>query len=238
MDRQVGTATLTRWRIGLAARIRAYFLAGVLVTAPIGITIYLAWLVIDHVDDIVGALLPARYNPETYLPFSIPGLGLVIAFALVTLIGAFAAGYVGALLLRLSEAIFARTPFLRGVYGAVKQLMETMLAQKSNAFREVVLVEFPRPGMWSIGFINGARLEAVQHTPSGELVGIYVPTTPMPTSGYLVYVPERDIVRLDMSVEDGLKVVLSGGVVVPPERHPAAELSVEPADGQPARPSA
>jgi uncharacterized membrane protein len=210
-------AILTRWRIGLATRIRAYFLAGVLVTAPIGLTIYLAWLVVAYVDVVVARFLPERYNPETYLPFAVPGLGLVVSFVVVTLIGAFAAGYVGRILLRLSEAIFQRTPFLRGIYGATKQLLETLLSQKSNAFREVVLVEFPRPDMWSIGFVTGARLDAVQNTPSGELVGVFVPTTPMPTSGYLVYVPESQVVRVAMTVEEGLKVVLSGGLVVPPD---------------------
>lgn len=220
-------ATLTRWRIGLAARLRAYFLAGVLVTAPIGITVYLAWLVVDYVDDIVNRLLPTRYNPETYLPFSIPGIGLVVSFALVTLVGAFAAGYLGRFLLGVSEGIFARTPFLRGIYAATKQLFETVLSQKSTAFREVVLVEFPRTDMWSIGFVTGADPAAIQSTPSGTLVGVFVPTTPMPTSGYLVYVPPAQLVRLDLSVEDGLKLVLSGGLVMPngppPARSPQPE---------------
>ncbi len=215
MDETARPATLTRWRIGLAARLRAYFLAGVLVTAPIGITVYLAWIVVDYVDDVVNRLLPERYNPETYLPFSVPGLGLILSFAVVTFIGAFAAGYFGRFALRLSEAVFARTPFLRGVYAAIKQLFETILSQKSTAFREVVLVEFPRADMWSIGFVTGAELEAVQHTPSGPLVGVFVPTTPMPTSGYLVYVPPAQLVRLEMTVEEGLKLVLSGGLVVP-----------------------
>lgn len=220
MEERARPAVLTRWRIGLAARIRAYFLAGVLVTAPIGLTIYLAWLVVDYVDDVVARLLPERYNPESYLPFAVPGLGLVVAFVLVTLIGALAAGYLGRILVRISEVFFQRTPFLRGIYGATKQLLETVLAQKSNAFREVVLVEFPRPDMWSIAFVTGARLDAVQNTPSGELIGLYVPTTPIPTSGYLVYVPESQVVRLDMTVDEGLKIVLSGGLVVPPPRVP------------------
>ncbi|BBK32624.1 putative membrane protein [Stella humosa] len=240
MERETGKApaTLRRWRIGLAARIRAYFLAGVLVTAPIGITIYLAWLVVAYVDDVVARFLPERYNPETYLPFSVPGLGLLIAFALVTLIGAFAAGYVGRLVLRVSEAVFVRTPFLRGIYGAIKQMLETVLSQKSTAFREVVLVEFPRTDMWSIAFLTGARLDAAQSTRSGELVGVFVPTTPMPTSGYLVYLPESQIVRMPMSIEEGLKLVLSGGLVVPPtlpqpDRHQPAP--VQPAAPQPER---
>ncbi|MCC7276209.1 MAG: DUF502 domain-containing protein [Alphaproteobacteria bacterium] len=206
--------------MSLAARVRAYFLAGVLVTAPIGITVYLAWLVVDYVDDVVSRLLPAAYNPKTYLPFAVPGLGLVVAFVVVTLIGAFAAGYAGRLLLRLSEAILARTPFLRGIYGATKQLFETILSQKSTAFREVVLVEFPRADMWSVGFVTGAHLDAVQATRSGALVGVFVPTTPVPTAGYLVYLPPQQMVRLDMSVEDGLKLVISGGIVVPPRVPP------------------
>ena len=221
MDQDARPATLTRWRTGLSTRVRAYFLAGVLVTAPIGISIYLAWLVVAYVDDVVHRLLPARYNPETYLPFSVPGLGLIVSFAVITLIGAFAAGYAGRLLLRLGEGIVAHTPFLRGIYGAIKQLFEAVLSQKSNAFREVVLIEFPRPGMWSIGFVTGATLDTGQPLPAGPLVGVYVPTTPIPTSGYLVYATPDDFIRLGMSVEEGLKLVLSGGLVGPGHGSPA-----------------
>ncbi|MGE0724880.1 MAG: DUF502 domain-containing protein [Alphaproteobacteria bacterium] len=209
-------ARLTRWRLGLTARLRAYFLAGVLVTAPIGITVYLAWLVIHYIDQTVIVLLPEAYNPRTYLPVSIPGFGLLIAFAVVTLIGAFAAGYVGRLLLMAGESVLARTPFLRGIYGATKQLFEAVLATQSTAFREVVLVEFPRKDMWSVAFVTGSHLDEAQRTTSGELVGVFVPTTPVPTAGYLVYLPPHEMVRLNMSVEDGLKLVISGGIVTPP----------------------
>lgn len=216
-------ARLTRWRLGLAARLRAYFLAGVLVTAPIGITVYLAWLIVHYIDQTVIVLLPEAYNPRTYLPFSIPGIGLLIALAVVTLIGAFAAGYVGRVFLRLGEGVLARTPFLRGIHAATKQLFEAVLSTKSTAFREVVLIEFPRKDMWSIGFVTGAHLEEVQGTPSGELVGVFVPTTPVPTAGYLVYLPAREMFRMDITIEEGLKLVISGGIVTPPRRQPPSD---------------
>jgi uncharacterized membrane protein len=227
MSDQAAAARLTRWRLGLVARLRAYFIAGVLVTAPIGVTIYLAWLVVGYIDQTVTLLLPAGYDPRALLPFSVPGLGLVIALVAITLIGAFAAGYIGRILLVLGEGIVSRTPFLRGIYGATKQLFEAVLATKSTAFREVVLVEFPRKDMWSIGFVTGSHLAEAQATPSGALTGVFVPTTPVPTSGYLVYLPPSEMVKLDMSIEDGLKLVVSGGVVTPPMRRSGERLELE-----------
>src|SRR5262245_4209523 len=130
------------FHLSLLARLRAYFVAGVLVTAPVAITFYLVWLVVSFVDTKVSAILPERYDPEHYLPFGIPGLGFVIAVAALILIGAVTAGYIGRLVLRLGEAALARMPVIRSIYGATKQIFETVLAQKS-AFREVCLVEYP-----------------------------------------------------------------------------------------------
>lgn len=207
-------------RLGLAARLRAYFLAGVLVTAPLAITFYLAWMFISFVDSRVRPLIPPGYNPETYLPFSIPGIGLVIAVVALTLIGAVTAGYIGRLFVRLSERLLARMPVIRSVYGATKQIFETVLAQKSQAFREVVLIEYPRRGIWSLGFITGVTEGEVQELTEDEVLNVFVPTTPNPTSGFLLFVPRQDIVFLDMSVEEGVKMVVSGGIVTPPDRRP------------------
>lgn len=205
---------------GLAARLRNYLLAGVLVTAPIAITFYLAWLFINVIDGLVTDFLPARFNPETYLPFSIPGIGLfLVAFGLI-MIGFLTANFIGRQILQLGEAMVRRIPAVRSVYGAIKQILETVLATQSDAFREVVLVEYPRRGLWAIGFITGATEGEVQNLVEDDLVNIFVPTTPNPTSGFLLFVPRRDLVVLNMNVEDGIKMVVSGGIVTPPDPRP------------------
>ncbi len=205
--------------IGLVARLRAYFLAGVLVTAPTAVTIYIAWWFVSLIDGHIRPLIPAAYNPENYLPFSIPGIGVLTVIVVLTLIGAFAAGYVGRLVLRIGEGLVGRMPVVRSIYGAVKQIFETVLAKKSNAFREVVLIEYPRLGVWSLGFITGSAHPEVQKVSAEEMVNVFIPCAP-PTAGYLLIVPRRDVTVLDMSVEDGLKLVMSGGIVTPPDRKP------------------
>jgi len=210
-------------KIGFVARLRAYFLAGVLITAPISITFYLAWLFINFVDGKVTPLLPVKYHPETYLPFSMPGLGLLIVVVSLTLIGALTAGFVGRLYLRMSERLLNRMPVIRGVYGAIKQILETVLAQQSNAFREAVLIEYPRRGIWAVGFITGRTKGEVQNLTEEEIINIFLPTTPNPTSGFLLFVPKKELVPLSMSVEEALKMVISGGIVTPEDLRPQAE---------------
>ena len=205
-------------KLSLTARFRAYFLAGVLVTAPAGITIYLAWLFINFIDGTIGTLIPVQYNPEQFMPFSVPGLGLLAVLALLTLVGAFAAGYVGRLVVRLGEGIVDKMPVVRHIYGALKQIFETVLAQQSTAFREVVVLEYPRLGIWSMGFITGPPHSDIQRVSEDELITVVVPTSPIPTAGYLLFVPRKDVLVLDMTVEEGLKVVMSGGIVSPPDR--------------------
>jgi uncharacterized membrane protein len=207
-------------RLGFVARLRAYFFAGILVTAPIGITIYLAWLFITVVDDWVRPFIPPAYNPENYLRFSLPGIGLLVVLVGLTFIGAVTANFLGRFFLRLSERILNRMPVIRSVYSAVKQIFETVLAQQSGAFREVVLVEYPRRGIWSLGFITGTTQGEVQELTEDEMLNVFVPTTPNPTSGFLLFVPQSEVVRLSMSVEEGIKMVVSGGIVTPPDRRP------------------
>lgn len=207
-------------RMGLIARLRAYFFAGILITAPISITIYLAWAMITWIDGKVIPLIPSRYNPDTYLPFSVPGIGLVILLAGLTLIGAITAGMVGRMLVRLSERLVNRTPVVRSIYNALKQIFETVLSQKSQAFREVVLIEYPRRGVWALGFITGTTEGEVQELTEDEVVNVFLPTTPNPTSGFLLFVPKSDIAPLSMTVEEGIKMVVSGGIVTPPDRRP------------------
>jgi uncharacterized membrane protein len=203
-------------RSPLTTRLRAYFLTGIIVTAPIGITMFLVWEFISFLDTRVVALLPTPYNPETYLPFSVPGLGLLIMLAFLTFVGMLAAGLAGRTLVRMGEHLLSRMPVIRSVYGTLKQIFETVLAQSSRSFREVVLVEYPRRGVGAIGFVTGPTRGEIQDMSDEELMNVFLPTTPNPTSGFLLFVPKKDLIHLDMSIEEGIKMVISGGIVVPP----------------------
>lgn len=205
-------------KLSLIARLRAYFLAGVLVTAPAAITIYLAWLFINFIDGTIGTIIPGGYNPERVMPFSIPGLGLLMVVILLILVGAFAAGYIGRLVVGIGEGLVDRMPVIRHIYGAIKQIFETVLAQQSTAFREVVLLEYPRRGVWSLGFITGPPHAEIQEVCADELITVVIPTSPIPTAGFLLFVPRKDLVVLEMTVDEGLRVVMSGGIVNPPDR--------------------
>ncbi|MFQ5786251.1 MAG: DUF502 domain-containing protein [Alphaproteobacteria bacterium] len=212
----------------LFARLRTYFLAGVIVTAPVSITIYISWLFITFVDSKVTPLIPVKYNPETYLPFTVPGLGLVVVIVAMILIGAVAAGYIGRVFVHWGERLLARMPVVRNIYSALKQIFETVFAEKSRAFRQVVLIEYPRKGSWALGFATGTTKGEVQKVIDDEVVNIFLPTTPNPTSGYLLFLPRRDVTFLSMTVEEGIKMVISGGVVEPGTVRPPEESS-EPA---------
>ncbi|SDG87504.1 DUF502 domain-containing protein [Roseospirillum parvum] len=206
--------------LSFGGRLRAYFLAGILITAPLAITFGAAWFVVDFFDRTVAEAIPLKYNPNTYLPFSIPGLGLMVVMVGLTLTGALTAGLVGRLIVRTSERVLDRMPVIRNVYSAVKQIFETVLAQKSTAFRQVVLIEYPRRGIWAIGFVSGTTEGEVQNLTEDQTVNVFLPTTPNPTSGFLLFVPRKDMVVLNMSVEEGIKMVVSGGIVTPPDRRP------------------
>ena len=214
-------------KIGMARYLRGYFFAGVLITAPLGITFYLAWLFIKWVDNTITPLLPPAYNPETYLPFGVPGLGLLIVCIVMMLIGALTAGILGRFLVRTSERFLVRMPIIRSVYAALKQIFETVLSKQSDAFREVVLFEYPRRGSWALGFITGKTEGEIQSTTEDEVVNVFLPTTPNPTSGYLLFIPRRELVILSMTVEEGIKMVISGGIVTPPDRRAPEERTVK-----------
>jgi uncharacterized membrane protein len=222
-----------RMQLALIARLRAYFFAGILITAPMAITIYLAWLFVSFVDSRVTPLIPARFNPENYLPFAIPGLGVLIVVIAMIVIGASTAGYFGRLLTRYVDAAVVRMPVVRSVYVAVKQIMETVLSQKSKAFRQAVLVQYPRQGIWTIAFLTGVTKGEVQACIEEDLINVFVPTTPNPTSGFLLFVPRSDIVPLSMSVEEALKMVISGGLVTPPTPLPVREEERSGTDREP-----
>jgi uncharacterized membrane protein len=215
-------------RLGILSRLRAYFLAGVLVLAPIAITLALAFWLVDFVDSRVVHLIPAQWNPDTYLKdrfgveFGLPGLGVLVLMIVITLIGWLTAGYVGRVMVRIGENIVARMPVVRSIYGAIKQIFETVLRNQSDSFRQAVLVEYPRRGIWTIAFVTGETEGEVQNLTKEDVVNIYVPTTPNPTSGFLLFVPREDVVFLDMPVEDAFKMVVSIGIVTPPDGRPDA----------------
>ena len=208
--------------VSFFGRLRGYFLAGILVTAPIAITLYLTYMFLLFVDSKVTHLIPVQYNPNEYLPFSLPGLGLIIVFIFFISVGWFAKNFLGRITYQFSEYVVRRLPVIRTVYGAIKQIFETIMASQSQAFREVVMLEYPRRGVWSLGFVTGATKGEVQSTTAEETMSVFVPTTPNPTSGYLLFVPRKELVFMKMSVEQAAKLIVSAGIITPPE--PGEEL--------------
>ena len=197
------------------SKIRSWFFTGILVMTPLILTIYVVWAFITFVDNLVVPLVPIEYRPSYYLPFSIPGLGLIIVFLFTTFVGILATGLFGRTLIRLWENILNRMPVVRSVYSAIKQILETVMATQSDAFRQAVLVEYPRKDIWAIGFVTGSTKGEVSENVNKKMVNVFMPTTPNPTSGFLLFFPEKDLIFLEMSVEDALKLVVSGGMVVP-----------------------
>jgi uncharacterized membrane protein len=209
------------------AQLRTYFLAGVLVTAPFAITVYVAWAIIDFVDTRIKPLIPPQYNPETYLPFGVPGIGLIFLLVALTLIGYLTAGLLGRFFVGWGERLLARMPVVRTIYSTAKQIIETVFSKQSTAFRQVVLIEYPRKGVWTLGFLVGDTVDLVQAHIDEPLATVMVPTTPNPTSGFLLFLPRSEIRRLDVSVEEGMKMILSIGMVTP-EKPAAAPAALPP----------
>ena len=209
----------TKPNTSLMARFRNYFLAGVLVTAPIAITIYLTYSFLSMIDGKVRHIVPfEKLFPPEYQEIAIPGLGILFAIIFFIIVGWFARNFLGRLIIRLSEYIVHRLPVISSLYGAIKQILETVMASKSQAFREVVMLEYPRKGVWSIGFVTGTTQGEVQDATKQETVNVFVPTTPNPTSGYLLFVPKKELKYLDMTVEQGIKLVVSAGIITPEEK--------------------
>lgn len=197
------------------AKLKTYFFTGILVTAPIAITLYLAWKAISYIDQLVANVIPAQYHPDS-LSY-IPGLGVVLLIIFFTVIGMFAANFIGRALAELGNRIISHTPFISGLYSAVRKILETLLGSGTNkAFRQAVLVEYPRRELWTIAFITGPVYSGVEKALKNKnLLAIYVPTTPNPTSGFFLYVPKEDVIPLNISVEEALKLILSTGIINP-----------------------
>ena len=194
---------------------RRYLIAGLLVWVPLGVTFLVVRAVVGFLDKIL-LLLPAAYQPDNFLGFHIPGLGVILAVLFVVVTGVAVANLLGKRLVAGWESLLARIPIVRNLYAGVKQIMEAVLATDGQSFRKVLLVEYPRKGVWSLAFLTSNSLEEVQEKTPEQVVSIFVPTTPNPTSGFVVMVPEKDVIELDMTVEEGLKMIISMGVVVPP----------------------
>jgi uncharacterized membrane protein len=193
---------------------KRYLIAGLLVWVPIGITIWVLHFLLSTLDQTL-LLLPDALRPERLVGFRIPGLGVLLAFAILLGTGVVAANILGARLIRWWEAILGRIPFVKSIYSSVKQVSDTLLSDSGNAFRKALLVEFPHENAWTIAFLTGSPAPAVARHLDEEYVSVYVPTTPNPTSGYFIMVPRSRTRELDMSVDEALKYVVSMGVVVP-----------------------
>ncbi len=203
---------------GLLWRLRNYLLAGTVVSSPAVITLLAAWYLVTGIDHLVAQVLPGEYDPHRYFPLTVPGLGVVIVLGSLTLVGALTANYAGKLAVGFWDWMIDSTPVVRNVHSAVKQIVETVAASQESAFNEVVLVEYPRPGLWAIAFVVGSTKGEVQRVLDRNVVNVFLPTTPNPTSGFLLFVPRGDLITLDMTVEEGIKMVISGGMVTPPDR--------------------
>jgi len=204
-------------KTSFGTRLRRYLLTGIVVTAPITITIYLTYIFLTFVDGHVGKIIPNEWYEDFYGETALPGLGLIVAIAFFIIIGWFATNILGRFIIRIYEYILDRMPVIRTVYGAIKQVFETIMASQSSAFREAVMLEYPRRGVWSIGFVTGVTEGEVQRGTEEETINVFVPTTPNPTSGYLLFVPRKELTYLDMSVEEAVKLVVSAGIITPPD---------------------
>ena len=196
-------------------KLKTYFFTGILVTAPVGMTFYIAYNLIIYIDKWSNAIVPPQFRSSELLNVDIPGLGVAVIITALILIGMFTTGYVGRFFVRLGEKILSKMPFISSVYNLLKQVFETFFSGKKQSFNQVVLIEYPRKGVWVLGFVSAKTDGEISKHIDGKTLNVFVPTTPNPTSGFLIFVPEKDVIKLKMSVEDGLKLVISCGIVVP-----------------------
>jgi uncharacterized membrane protein len=193
---------------------RKYLIAGLLVWMPLGITFLVVRAIVGFLDRTV-LLLPDAYQPDNLLGVHIPGLGVLLAVFLVLATGMIVANLLGKRIIAAWESLLSRIPLVRNLYAGVKQIMEAVLATDGKSFRNVLLIEYPRKGVWSLAFMTSDKLGEVQDKTGAQVISVFIPTTPNPTSGFVLMVPEDEVIELDMTVEEGLKMIISMGVVVP-----------------------
>ena len=198
---------------------KKYLITGLLVWAPLVITIWVLSVLVDTLDQTL-LLLPAAWHPRTWLGFNIPGLGVLMTFLVVLLTGIFAANIIGQRLVQFGERLLARIPVVKSLYSSVKQVSDTLFASSGQAFRKALLVQYPRAGSWTIAFLTGQPGGDVANHLTGDYVSVYIPTTPNPTSGFFLMLPRSDVIELDISVDAALKYIISMGVVPPDRRNP------------------
>lgn len=208
----------TGWHLG--SRFRNAFLTGLVIVGPVTITVWLMWGVIHWIDAWIKPLLPTAFNPDTYLPFPVPGFGLVIAVVGLTLIGALAANLLGRALVSSGELMMSRTPIVRNVYGALKQIFESVISTTgtNQSFQKVGMIEFPSKQIWSLVFVTGETTGEIKDVKPGgadDLLTVFMPTGIVPPTGFICFVPRGNVVFLNMTVEEAAKIILSGGIVMP-----------------------
>lgn len=228
---------LKKRRSSFLGHLRANFLTGLVIVAPAALTIYIIWTAIGIIDSWVLPLIPDRYielySPEAYLGFDIRGIGVIIFLIFTLLVGYFMKGFIGRTTLKWGERLIDRTPVVRTVYNGLKHIAETVITQSSQSFEKACLIEYPRKGIWAIAFIARPAKGEIMHIYQGEdnLLGLFVPTTPNPTSGFFLMVPESDVHVLDMTIEDAVKLVISAGLVYPPNYQPRDHSSYHQTSG-------
>jgi uncharacterized membrane protein len=214
----------------IGARLRNYFLTGLVIVGPVTITLYTTWYVINVVDNWIKPYIPIAYNPEHYLPFPVPGVGLLFAIVGLTLIGALAANLLGRSLISTGELMLDRMPIVRSLYRTLKQIFESILSASGpdQKFQNVGLMEFPSKGIWSIVFVTGSAASQIMSVrPRDDLVSVFMPTGMLPPTGFVCFVPRKDIILIKMSVEDAAKIVISAGMVTPETQAQLAKLAEE-----------
>ena len=200
-------------KVSIASKLRNYFITGVLVLIPIGVTVYLTLFFIK----VFTKILPQEINPNNYLPYSIPGLEIIISIIVITLIGWLSLSFLGKKLVKLVNDIFKKIPFLRTVYSAIGQMTQSFAQSRKSKKKSVVLVEYPRKGSWAVGFATQENIGEIASKTNKNLINVFVPTTPNPTSGFLLMFPKDEIIYLDMSFEDASKFIVSAGTSNPKE---------------------
>jgi uncharacterized membrane protein len=202
---------------GLGARLRNYLLTGLIVAGPVAVTMWLIWTFVTWVDGLVRPLIPETYRPETYLPLNIPGSGLVIAVVALTLLGFLTHNLVGRTLIQLGDRLIDRMPIVRPIYKTVKQVFQMLFSKSGNSFRKVGLVEFPAPGMWSLVFLSQPPSAEVAKCLPGDddQISVFLPCTPNPTTGFFFYVPRKNIIELEIPVEQAATLIMSAGMIQP-----------------------
>jgi len=206
--------------------LRKYLIAGLLIWLPLAITLWVLDFIVTTMDRTL-TVLPASLHPDQVLGFHMPGLGLVMSVIILLVTGALAANIIGARMFSWWESVLVKIPIVRPIYSGVKQISDTLFASKGQSFRKVVLIEFPNRGRWTFGFVVGAPGPAIERETAGDLITVYVPTAPNPTSGYVLMVRPSEVKELDVTVDDALKFHLSMGVVAPAARAPRSALTTE-----------